>query len=91
MNLLPQFFYGMVVIGSLSMVGDVSVDSAVFDQLFLNAEYHGGNPTAIRPHGRFWKNLLYVAAWPLFFLQKSGHFIKKRPWPHGRMAGRMAI
>ena len=22
MNLLPQFFYGMVVIGSLSMVGD---------------------------------------------------------------------
>ena len=22
MNILPQFFYGMVVIGSLSMVGD---------------------------------------------------------------------
>ena len=40
MNLLPQFFYGMVVIGSLSMVGDVSVVSDVFDQLFLNAEYH---------------------------------------------------
>ena len=40
MNLLPQFFYGMVVIGSLSMVGDVSVVSDVFDHLFLNAEYH---------------------------------------------------
>ena len=40
MNLLPQFFYGMVVIGSLSMVGDVSVVFDVFDQLFLNAEYH---------------------------------------------------
>ena len=40
MNLMPQFFYGMVVIGSLSMVGDVSVVSDVFDQLFLNAEYH---------------------------------------------------
>ena len=40
MNLLRQFFYGMVVIGSLSMVGDVSVVSDVFDQLFLNAEYH---------------------------------------------------
>ena len=39
-NLLPQFFYGMVVIGSLSMVGDVSVVSDVFYQLFLNAEYH---------------------------------------------------
>ena len=39
MNLLPQFFYGMVVIGSLSMVGEVSVVSDVFDQLFLNAEY----------------------------------------------------
>ena len=37
MNLLPQFFYGMVFIGSLSMVGDVSV---VYDQLFLNAKYH---------------------------------------------------
>ena len=40
MNLSRQFFYGMVVIGSLSMVGDVSVVSDVFDQLFLNAEYH---------------------------------------------------
>ena len=40
MNLLPQLFYGMVVIGSLKMVGDVSVVSDVFDQLFLNAEYH---------------------------------------------------
>ena len=40
MNLLLQFFYGMVVIGSLSMVGDASVVSDVFDQLFLNAEYH---------------------------------------------------
>ena len=40
MKLLPQFFYGMVVIGSLSMVGDVSVVSDVFYQLFLNAEYH---------------------------------------------------
>ena len=39
MNLLRQFFYGMVVIGSLSMEGDVSVVSDVFDQLFLNAEY----------------------------------------------------
>ena len=36
MNLLPQLFNGMVVIGSLSMVGDVSVVSDVFDQLFLN-------------------------------------------------------
>ena len=35
MNLLPQLFNGMVVIGSLSMVGDVSVVSDVFDQLFL--------------------------------------------------------
>ena len=25
MNVLPQFFYGMVVIGSLSMVGDGGV------------------------------------------------------------------
>ena len=40
MNLLPQLFNGMVVIGSLSMVGDVLVVSDVFDQLFLNAEYH---------------------------------------------------
>ena len=40
MNLLPQFFYGIVVFGSLSMVGDVSVVYDVFDQLFLNAEYH---------------------------------------------------
>ena len=37
MNLLPQLFYGMVVIGSLSMVVDVSVVSDVFDQIFLNA------------------------------------------------------
>ena len=34
MNLLPLFFHGMVVIGSLSMVGDVSVVAGVFDQLF---------------------------------------------------------
>ena len=36
----PILLYGMVVIGSLSMVDDVSVVSGVFDQLFFNAEYH---------------------------------------------------
>ena len=39
-ELIAPIFYGMVVIGSLSMVGDVLVVSDVFDQLFLNAEYH---------------------------------------------------
>ena len=37
MNLLPQFFYGMVVIGSLSMVGDVSVVSGVFLSTFIES------------------------------------------------------
>ena len=29
MNILPQFFYGMVVIGSLSMVGDAVMGAGV--------------------------------------------------------------
>ena len=53
MNLLPQFFHGMVVIGSLSMVGDVSVVSDVFYRLFLNAEYHHSDSRHIVSRGHF--------------------------------------